>query len=326
MHEKQSWFYRQAVLGGSSFSSSTAHTMIPTQRTYNARGNERLIKSLLLFCGLVSILTTAVIVGILAFETVGFFKEVSVIEFFTDPEWTPLFANKHFGILPLLAGTFMTTLVAVCVATPFGLLTAMFLSEYASPNLRRWIKPILEILAGIPTIVYGYFALFFVTPLFQKLIPSLAGFNALSPGMVMGIMILPLLSSLSEDAMYAVPQSLRNAGYALGSSRLDVTVRIVFPAAFSGITSAFILAISRAIGETMLVAIAAGQMPNLTFNVLKPVMTMTAYIVQVSLGDTPTGTLEYRTIFAVGAVLFVITFALNVLSYKLRKRFREAYE
>ena len=291
-----------------------------------SRTGEKFIETALLACGILSIFTTVGIIGVLLFETIGFFKEVSVIEFFTDTEWTPLFVKKHFGVLPLAAGTALTSAIAILVAGPLGILTAIFLSEYAPARLRQILKPILEILAGVPTIVYGYFALLFVTPLLQKLIPSLGGFNALSPGIVMGIMIIPLVSSLSEDAMYAVPRGLREAAYALGSSRLQTAWQVVVPAAFSGITASFVIAISRAIGETMLVAIAAGQMPNLTFNPLVPIETMTTYIVQISLGDTPTGTLEFRTIFAVGMVLFLSTFALNLVGDFLRQRFREQYE
>lgn len=285
---------------------------------------------------MLSILTTVGIIGVLLFETIGFFtegpvvKEVSgiefFIEFFTDKEWTPLFQKKHFGVLPLVAGTALTSGIAILVAGPLGILTAIFLSEYAPVRLRQILKPILEILAGVPTIVYGYFALLFVTPLLQKLIPGLGGFNALSPGIVMGIMIIPLVSSLSEDAMYAVPRGLREAAYALGSSRLQTAWQVVVPAAFSGITASFVIAISRAIGETMLVAIAAGQRPTLTFNPLVPIETMTTYIVQISLGDTPTGTLGFRTIFAVGMLLFLSTFALNLVGDFLRRRFREQYE
>ncbi len=286
---------------------------------------ELLIKLFLLFCGAVSILTTLGIVAVLLFETVSFFQQVSIFDFVTDTQWTPLFANKHFGIFPLLSATMLTSTIAMLVAIPLGLLTAIFLSEYAPPDVRRVLKPILEVLAGVPTIVYGYFALLFVTPILQKFIPGLQGFNSLSPGIVMGIMILPLVSSLSEDAIYSVPQSLRDAAFALGSSRLQVAFKIVVPAAFSGITASFILAVSRAVGETMLMAIAAGHMPNLTLNPLVPIETMTTYIVQVSLGDTPYGTLEYKTIFAVGMVLFLSTFLLNILGGKLRKRFREMY-
>ena len=287
---------------------------------------ERIIERSLLACGLLSILTTIGIIGVLLFETIAFFEEVSVFDFLTDTEWAPLSVNKRFGVLPLLSGTVLTSLIAMLMAVPLGILTAIFLSEYAPDRLRRVLKPILEILAGVPTIVYGYFALLFVTPLLQRLIPSLEGFNALSPGIVMGIMILPLVSSLSEDAMFAVPRSLRDAAYALGSSRLQVAWRVVVPAAFSGITASFVIAVSRAIGETMLVSIAAGQKANLTFNPLVAIETMTTYIVQVSLGDTPSGTLEYRTIFAVGMVLFLLTFVLNIFGDQMRQRFRERYE
>ena len=297
-----------------------------TKQKKMSRIIERIIELSLLACGLLSILTTVGIIGVLVFETIAFFEEVSVLDFLTDTEWTPLFANKRFGVLPLMAGTALISLIAVLIAVPLGLLTAIFLSEYAPDKLRRILKPILEILAGVPTIVYGYFALLFVTPLLQLLIPSLKPFNALSPGIVMGIMILPLVSSLSEDAMFAVPRSLRDAAYALGSSRLQVAWRVVVPAAFSGITASFVIAISRAIGETMLVTIAAGKKATLTFNPLVAIETMTAYIVQVSLGDTPSGTLEYRTIFAVGMVLFLSTFALNIIGDRMRQRFRERYE
>ena len=286
---------------------------------------EHAIQGMLFICGILSILTTLGILLTLLFETASFFKEVSIINFLTDLEWTPLFATKKFGILPLLLGTTLTSLIAMFVAMPLGLLSAIFLSEYTSDRVRRCIKPILEVLAGIPTVVYGYFALLFVTPLLQRLIPSMSGFNALSPGIVMGIMIVPMISSLSEDAMYAVPNSLREAGYALGSSRLQVSLKVVIPAAFSGILSAFILGVSRAIGETMIVAIAAGLQPRLTLNPLVPIETMTAYIVQVSLGDTPTGTLEYRTIFAVGMMLIIFTFMLNIIGLRLRKRFLGLY-
>jgi phosphate transport system permease protein len=287
---------------------------------------ERIIERSLLACGLLSILTTVGIIGVLLFETIAFFEEVSVFDFLTDTEWAPLSVNKRFGVLPLLSGTVLTSLIAILMAGPLGILTAIFLSEYAPDKLRRVLKPILEILAGVPTIVYGYFALLFVTPLLQRFIPSLEGFNALSPGIVMGIMILPLVSSLSEDAMFAVPRSLRDAAYALGSSRLQVAWRVVVPAAFSGITASFVIAVSRAIGETMLVSIAAGQKANLTFNPLVAIETITTYIVQVSLGDTPSGTLEYRTIFAVGMVLFLSTFVLNIFGDRMRQRFRERYE
>ncbi len=295
------------------------------QRTKRSRAGEVLLQIILFLCGSLSIFTTLGIVAVLIFETIEFFREVSLLEFLTDTQWTPLFDDKHFGILPLLAGTFLTSVIAILVAMPVGLLSAIYLSEYASARLRKVIKPVLEILAGIPTVVYGYFALLFVTPLLKVLIPSLSGFNALSPGIVMGIMIIPMVSSLSEDAMYAVPQSLREASYALGSSKLQVALRVVVPAAFSGIAASFLLAVSRAIGETMIVAIASGQQPKLTLNPLVSIETMTAYIVQVSLGDTPTGTIEYKTIFAVGMMLFLSTLVLNLLSQWLRERFREKY-
>ena len=290
------------------------------------RIREKFIEGALLACGLLSMFTTVGIIGVLLFETIGFFKEVSIVEFLTGTEWTPLFVKKNFGVLPLVTGTALTSGIAILVAGPLGILTAIYLSEYAPAHIRRILKPMLEILAGVPTIVYGYFALLFVTPLLKQLIPGLGGFNALSPGIVMGIMIVPLVSSLSEDAMYAVPRGLRDAAYALGSSRLQTAWKVVVPAAFSGITASFVIAISRAIGETMLVAIAAGQRPNLTLNPLVPIETMTTYIVQISLGDTPTGTLAFRTIFAVGMVLFLSTFALNIVGDYMRQRFRERYE
>lgn len=287
---------------------------------------EKLIEGLLFLCGTLSLLTTVGIILVLVFETLQFFQVISLREFFLDTEWTPLFVNKHFGIWPLVSGTALVSMIAMLVAIPIGLLSAIYLSEYANDAVRRTVKPILEVLAGIPTVVYGYFALLFVTPLLQGFIPQLTGFNALSPGIVMGIMITPMISSLSEDAMYAVPRSLRDGAYALGSSRLQVALRVVFPAAFSGISAACILAISRAVGETMIVTIAAGQQPSLTFDPRVPIETMTAYIVQVSLGDTPHGTLEYKTIFAVGMMLFIGTFFLNVVSHWLRERYRETYE
>jgi len=293
--------------------------------TQRRRLGEQIIGVCLALCGSLSILTTVGIVAVLIVETIAFFRQVPIWQFLTDTQWTPLFANKHFGIWPLVCGTALTSLVAILVAMPLGLLSAIYLSEFAKEGLRKAVKPLLEILAGIPTVVYGYFALLFVTPLLQRVIPQLAGFNALSPGIVMGIMIIPMVASLSEDAMYAVPQGLREAAYALGSSKLQVALRVVVPAAFSGIAASFLLAVSRAIGETMIVAIAAGQQPRLTLSPLVPIETMTAYIVQVSLGDTPTGTLEYRTIFAVGMALFLSTLVLNLISLWLRERFREQY-
>jgi phosphate transport system permease protein len=289
------------------------------------RRAERLIEILLFLCALLSVGTTAGIIGVLVFETAAFFRDVPVLDFLTGTEWTPLFANQRFGVLPLVLGTLLVSAIAMAVAVPTGLLSAIYLSEYAPDRVRRVVKPVLEILAGVPTVVYGFFALTFVTPLLQRVVPGLSGFNALSPGIVMGLMILPLVSSLAEDAMRAVPSGLREAAYALGATRMQTAVQVVVPAAFSGITAAFILAASRAIGETMIVAIAAGQQPRLTANPLVPIETMTAYIVQVSLGDTPQGTLEYRTIFAVGMLLFVMTLALNLASGWLRAKFREEY-
>ena len=289
------------------------------------RALEWIIERLLFLCAALSVLTTGGIIFVLAFETYEFLSEVPVVEFLTGTEWTPLFANRHFGVLPLVAGTMLVSIIAMVVALPMGLLAAVYLSEYAPSGFRRVVKPILELLAGVPTVVYGYFALTFVTPLLQSFLPTLSGFNALSPGLVMGLMILPLVSSLSEDAMRAVPNGLREGSYALGATRMQTALKVVVPAAFSGITAAFILAASRAIGETMIVAIAAGQQPRLTGNPFVPIETMTAYIVQVSLGDTPQGTLEYRTIFAVGMLLFIMTFGLNLVSTWLRERFREEY-
>jgi phosphate transport system permease protein len=291
----------------------------------STRRGERAIETLLLLCALLSVGTTAGIIAVLAVETLAFLREVPVLEFLTGTEWTPLFANPKFGVLPLILGTTLVSTIALAVAVPTGLLSAIYLSEYAPDRARRVVKPVLEILAGVPTVVYGYFALTFVTPLLQQWLPGLSGFNALSPGIVMGIMILPLVSSLSEDAMQAVPRGLREGAYALGATRMQTAVQVVVPAAFSGITAAVILAASRAIGETMIVAIAAGQQPRFTANPFVPIETMTAYIVQVSLGDTPQGTLEYRTIFAVGMLLFLMTFALNLASTWLRDRFREEY-
>ena len=289
------------------------------------RGFEVVIEWGLFLCALLSIGTTVGIIGVLTAETIGFLEEVPILEFVFGTEWTPLFAMPHFGVLPLITGTLLVSTIAMLVALPMGLMSAIYLSEYSSAGLRRVVKPVLELLAGIPTVVYGYFALLFVTPLLQQFVPSLSGFNALGPGIVMGIMILPLVSSLAEDAMRGVPRGLGEGSYARGATKMQTSLRVVVPAAFSGITAAFILAISRAIGETMIVAIAAGQQPRLTFDPTVPVETMTAYIVQISLGDTPQGTLEYRTIFAVGMLLFIGTFGLNIVSTWLRERYREEY-
>jgi phosphate transport system permease protein len=283
---------------------------------------ERLIELALLASGALSIVVTAGILLVLAFETVEFFRRVSLSEFLGDTRWTPLFVDKHFGIWPLICGTLLTSAIAIAVALPFGLLSAIYLSEFASPRARKIVKPTLELLAGVPTIVYGYFALVFITPLLQKFIPGLAGFNALAPGLVMGFMIIPMISSLSEDALYAVPNGLREAGYALGAGKLPTIFRVVVPSATSGIVAAVTLAISRAIGETMVVTIAAGQQPNLTIDPRVPIETMTAYIISISKGDTPTGTLEYRTIFAVGSMLFLMTLVMNLVSHRMARRLR----
>jgi phosphate transport system permease protein len=286
---------------------------------------EFVIESALFLCAAASILVTVGIVAVLITETVAFLREVPIQEFLFGTEWTPLFSEKRFGVLPLVGGTVLASAIAMIVALPAGLLVAIYLSEYAPAQIRRSVRPVLEILAGVPSVVYGYFALQFVTPLLREFVPGLAGFNALSPGIVMGIMILPLVSSLSEDALHSVPKGLREGAYALGSTKMETTLRVIVPAALSGISAAAILGVSRAIGETMIVAIAAGQQPRLTLDPRVPVETMTAYIVQVSLGDTPAGTLEYRTIFAVGMLLFAGTFILNLVSNRLRDRFRQVY-
>lgn len=286
---------------------------------------EGTVEALLFFSGAFSIVVTGAIVFVLFYESLRFFKEVSLIEFFTGTVWSPLFSNPRFGVLPLVAGTLLTTIIALLVALPAGLVTAIYISEYAPRGLKEVLKPLLELLAAIPTVVYGYFALLFVTPLLQKFIPNLSGFNALSPGIIMGVMIIPYVSSVSEDAMSSVPMYIKEGAYAMGATRLQTAFRVVVPASFSGIGAAFIIGSSRAIGETMVVAIAAGMMPNWTFNPLEPVQTFTSYIVQISLGDVPHGTFEYSTIFAVGVVLFFITLGLNVISFFLRRRFRESY-
>jgi phosphate transport system permease protein len=288
---------------------------------------QQIIKGLLMACACLSVLTTFGIVFVLIFETVNFFKEVSIAEFLTSTKWSPAFTEPQFGIIVLICGTLLTTAVAITFAVPVGLLAAIFLSEYASVRLRRWLKPALEVLAGVPTVVYGYFALTFVTPFLQGTIfPSLQIFNALSAGLVMGVMIIPTVASVSEDAIYAVPRALREGAYALGATKREVATRIVIPAALSGIVASIILGISRAVGETMIVAIAAGNLANLTYNPLESVQTMTAFIVQVASGDTATGTLTFNTIFAVGMTLFVMTLILNLISYWFVRRFREIYE
>ncbi|SDF48516.1 phosphate transport system permease protein [Paenibacillus sp. cl6col] len=286
---------------------------------------DKIVPILLFLCAALSVATTIGIVYTLFSETFSFLKQVKITEFLFGTTWSPLISPKSFGILPLLGGTLMITVIACLVAIPIGLASAIYLSEYAPTRVRKIVKPILEVLAGIPTIVYGYFALTFVTPLLKFIFPSTGMFNALSAGLVVGIMIIPMVSSLSEDAMSAVPRSLRNGAYALGATRFEVALKIVVPAAFSGIVSSAVLAFSRAIGETMIVTIAAGATPHLTWNPLESIQTMTAYIVQVSMGDTPHGSIEYGTIFAVGMTLFVITFLLNILALWVARRFREEY-
>lgn len=286
---------------------------------------ETAIETILFLCALFSVFITLGIVFILSYESFDFFKEVSLKEFFTGTQWTPLFAEPKFGILPLIMGTLLTTGIALSVALPLGLLVAVYLSEFAPHKMREIIKPVLELLAAVPTVVYGYFALLFLTPILQRFIPDLSGFNALSPGIIMGIMIIPYVSSVSEDAMIAVPMHIREGSYAMGATKFQTAFKVIIPSAFSGIAAAFIIGISRAIGETMVVAIAAGGMPNLTANPLEPVQTLTAYIVQVSLGDAPHGTVEYKTIFAAGITLFFMTLGFNILGFWLRKRIREVY-
>ena len=294
-------------------------------RSRRRRVEEGAIHGLLLLCGIVSLSTTVGIIVILSTETVNFFKAVSIVDFLTDSKWTPLFVPPHFGIAPLVAGTLLVTAGACIIALPVGLSTAIFLSEYAPERLRRIIKPFLEVLSGIPTVVYGFFALTFITPIIRFFYPGADVFNAASAAFVMGVMIIPMVSSLSEDAMVAVPRSLREASYALGATRFETAVNVVVPAALSGIVASFILAISRAIGETMIVTLAAGATPNLTANPFESIQTMTAYIVQVSLGDTPQGTIEYSTIFAVATTLFLMTFAMTLLARYVVHRFRMVY-
>lgn len=287
---------------------------------------ERLISGLLFICAAASTLVTLGIVMVLLGETANFFRQVPILEFLTETRWTPQFAEKHFGILPLLAGSFLVAAGSALVALPVGLLTAIFLSEYAAGPLRRVLKPLLEILAGIPTVVYGYFALTFITPLLQTFLPEAQVFNAASASIVVGIMIIPTVASLSEDALRAVPDSIRQGAHGLGATKFEVSTRVVVPGALSGIVASFILAISRAIGETMAVTIAAGNVPNLTLNPLESIQTMTAFIVQVSKGDTPRGTIVYSALFAVGMTLFVITLAMNIVSQWVLSRYREAYQ
>ena len=286
---------------------------------------EKVIEMVLLLAACVSVFTTVGIVYVLLRESLDFFSHVPLWDFLTDSQWTPLFSDAHFGITVLLSGTLTSSAVALCIAIPLGTIIAIYLSEFAGHKTRETLKPTLELLSGVPTIIYGYFALLFVTPLLQKVFPGLPGFNVLSAGLVMGIMIIPYVSSLSEDAMRAVPMSLREGSYAMGATRFQTAVKVVVPAALSGIASAYILGVSRAVGETMILAVAAGMQPNLTFNPMEPAATITSYIVQVALGDLPHGSVGYQTIFAAGLTLMVITLGFNLLGHWMRRRFREAY-
>ncbi len=294
------------------------------------RDRAKLVQAVVKFiCGAfaaISIVTTIGIVGTLIFEAIAFLQEVPLSQVLTQTRWTPLFASKQFGIMVLVSATIMIAVISLLVAAPLGLLAAICMSEYAQPNVRRVLKPLLELLAGVPTVVYGYFALLTVTPFLQKFFPNLQSFNALSAGLVLGIMITPLVASLSEDALYSVPRSLKDASYALGATKRETVTSVIVPAALSGIVSSIILAVSRAIGETMIVTLAAGANPTLGFNPFVPVMTMTAYIVQVTSGDAPHGTLAYKTIFAVGMSLFLLTLVLNIFSFWFVRRFREKYD
>lgn len=287
--------------------------------------NERLIEAVLFSAAAVSVLTTIGIVYVLVSESIHFFQNVSLVDFLTDTQWTPLFDDAHFGIMVLVSGTAVSSLVALAVAIPMGTIIAIYLSEFSNNKLREVAKPILELLGGIPTIVFGYFALLMVTPLLQKIFPELPGFSLLSAGLVMGIMIVPYIASLSEDAMRAVPMSLREGSYAMGGTRLHTALHVVVPAAFSGMAASYILAISRAVGETMILAVAAGMQPNLTANPMEPAATITSFIVQVALGDLPHGSIGYQTIFAAGLTLILFTLIFNILGQWLRKKFRENY-
>ena len=301
--------------------------VVSDRLAHNAMRNvsERVIEALLFAAAAVSVLTTIGIVYVLVSESIQFFQNVSIVDFLTDTQWTPLFDDAHFGIMVLVSGTVVSSLVALLVAIPMGTIIAIYLSEFANSKVREVAKPILELLGGIPTIVFGYFALLMVTPLLQKIMPELPGFSLLSAGLVMGIMIVPYIASLSEDAMRAVPMSLREGAYAMGSTRLHTAISVVVPAAFSGLAASYILAISRAVGETMILAVAAGMQPNLTWNPTEPAATITSYIVQVALGDLPHGSIGYQTIFAAGLTLILITLVFNILGQWLRRKFRENY-
>ncbi len=301
--------------------------VVSDRLAHNAMRNvsERIIEGLLFAAAAVSVLTTIGIVYVLVSESIQFFANVPLVDFLTDTQWTPLFDDAHFGIMVLISGTLVSSTVALALAVPMGTVIAIYLSEFADSRVREVAKPILELLGGIPTIVFGYFALLMVTPLLQKVFPELPGFSLLSAGLVMGIMIVPYIASLSEDAMRAVPMSLREGAYAMGATRLHTALTVVVPAAFSGLAASYILAISRAVGETMILAVAAGMQPNLTWNPMEPAATITSYIVQVALGDLPHGSIGYQTIFAAGLTLILITLMFNILGQWLRRKFRENY-
>ena len=290
------------------------------------RIRERIIEFFLFLAAMSSVGVTLGIVGILLYESEQFFTHVSILDFLTDTEWTVLFANPRYGIMPLVTGTLVTSITALVVALPLGTVVAIYLSEYANPRVREILKPVLEMLSAVPTVVFGYFALLFLTPILQKILPGLPGFNMLSAGIIIGIMIIPYISSLSEDAIKAVPVTIREGSYAMGATRLQTALRVLIPSAFSGIASAYVLGFSRAVGETMIVAIAAGQQPNLTLNPMEGAATITTYIVQVSLGDLPHGSIAYQSIFAAGLVLMLMTLVFNIGGHFLRKKFREIYE
>lgn len=293
----------------------------------NVRRNikERIIEFILMLAALSAVATTLSIVAILLYESLSFFKTVSLVDFFTDTQWTPLFEDAHYGILPLVSGTLTTSAVALAVAIPVGTICAIYLSEFASHKTREIVKPILELLVGVPTIVFGYFALLFLTPILQKIFPDLPGFNMLSAGIVMGVMIVPYIASLAEDAMRAVPMAMREGSYAMGATRFQTAIRVVTPAAISGIVAAYILGISRAVGETMVVAVAAGQQPIVSFNPMESAATITAYIVQVTQGDLEHGSVGYQSIFAAGLTLFAMTLSFNIIGHIVRKKYREQY-
>lgn len=308
-------------------SSNSVNLTISPRLAKNIRRNikERIIEFILMLAALSAVITTLSIVAILLYESLSFFKTVSVVDFFTDTQWTPLFEDAHYGILPLVSGTLTTSFIALLVAIPLGTIGAIYLSEFATHKTREIVKPILELLVGVPTIVFGYFALLFLTPILQKFFPTLPGFNMLSAGIVMGIMIIPYIASVAEDSMRAVPMSMREGSYAMGATRFQTAIRVVTPAATSGIVAAYILGISRAVGETMVVAVAAGQQPILTFNPMESAATITAYIVQVALGDLPHGSIGYQSIFAAGLVLMAITLSFNILGHYVRKKYSERY-